>query len=578
MLEYQAPLRDFDFLLFDVFRAGETWGRIPAFAELSEELVRAVLAEGGRVAREVMAPLNQTGDEQGCRWDDGVVTAPAGFKAAYDDMAGGGWLGISGNPEFEGQGMPKMLGCLVEEMFWSANTSLFLYGTLSVGASICIDTHGSAAQKSLYLPKLYSGRWSGAMDLTEPHAGSDLGMMRTRAESAGDGTYRITGTKIFITSGEHDLSENIVHLVLAKVPGAPAGSRGISLFIVPKFLPDADGEPGERNALASGSIEHKMGIRGSATSVMNFDGAVGFLVGEENQGLAAMFTMMNYERLSVGLQGLGAGELAYQQAARYATERIQGRSPEGPQKPEAAADPLIVHPDVRRMLLTIRCLTEAGRAFGLFAGMQLDLGKHLGDPDALALGDLLTPIAKAFLSDRGLDCAVLGQQVFGGHGYVREWGMEQIVRDARIAQIYEGTNGIQAQDLIGRKILRDGGAVLRRLATIVEADARDSAYRADLLAAVARLVKVTDSLVQRSRADAALPGAVAVDYLDLAGYTLYAWLWARMADAAPGDDFGRSKRACAEFYFKRLLPRTLGLAAAIEAESEAVMALAADAF
>ena len=326
MLEYQAPLRDFDFLLFDVFRAADTWSRIPAFGELSEELVRAVLAEGGRVAGEVMAPLNQSGDVEGCRWDDGAVTAPQGFKAAYDEMAGGGWLGLSGNPEFEGQGMPKMLGCLVEEMFWSANSSLFLYGTLSVGASICIDTHGSEEQKSLYLPKLYSGLWSGAMDLTEPHAGSDLGMMRTRAEPKGDGTYRITGTKIFITSGEHDLSENIVHLVLAKVPGAPAGSRGISLFIVPKFLPDADGEPGERNALASGSIEHKMGIRGSATSVMNFDGAVGFLVGEENQGLAAMFTMMNYERLSVGLQGLGAGELAYQQAARYATERIQGLS------------------------------------------------------------------------------------------------------------------------------------------------------------------------------------------------------------------------------------------------------------
>ncbi|NIP16412.1 MAG: acyl-CoA dehydrogenase [Pseudomonadales bacterium] len=578
MLQYQPPLRDFDFLLFEVFRAGETWSRIPAFADLSEELVRAVLMEGGRVAGEVMAPLNQSGDEQGCRWEDGEVTAPEGFKAGYAEMAGGGWLGLSGNPAFEGQGMPKMLGCLVEEMFWAANSGLFLYGTLSVGASICIDTHGSEDQKSLYLPKLYSGRWSGAMDLTEPHAGSDLGMMRTRAEPAGDGSYRISGTKIFITSGEHDLSENIVHLVLAKVPGAPAGSRGISLFIVPKFLPDADGEPGERNALASGSIEHKMGIRGSATSVMNFDGATGFLIGEENQGLAAMFTMMNYERLSVGLQGLGAGDLAYQQAARYATERIQGRSPEGPQDPEAAADPLIVHPDVRRMLLTIRCLTEGGRAFGLFAGMQLDLAKHLGDPQALALAELLTPISKAFLSDRGFECAVLGQQVFGGHGYVREWGMEQIVRDARIAQIYEGTNGIQAQDLIGRKVLRDGGAVLRKLADMMVADARDSAHGADVLAAIDRLTTVTDSLVQRSRGDASLPGAVAADFLDLTGYTLYAWLWARMADAAPDDAFGQGKRACAAFYFKRLLPRTLGLAAAIEAESEAVMALSDDAF
>lgn len=578
MLQYQAPLRDFEFLLFEVFRAPEAWGRIPAFADLSEDLARAVLVEGGRLAGEVMAPLNQPGDEEGCRWHDGVVSTPAGFKAAYDEMAGGGWLGLSGNPDYEGQGMPKMLGCLVEEMFWAANTSLFLYGTLSVGASICIDTHGTAAQKALYLPKLYSGRWSGAMDLTEPHAGSDLGMMRTRAEAAGDGTYRITGTKIFITSGEHDLSDNIVHLVLAKLPDAPPGSRGISLFIVPKYLPDAAGEAGERNALASGSIEHKMGIRGSATSVMNFDGAVGFLVGEENQGLAAMFTMMNYERLSVGLQGLGAGELAYQQAARYAAERVQGRSPAGPRDPEAAADPLIVHPDVRRMLLTIRCLTEAGRAFGLFAGMQLDLAKHRGDPDALAMAELITPISKAFLSDRGFECAVMGQQVFGGHGYVREWGMEQIVRDARIAQIYEGTNGIQAQDLIGRKVLRDGGAALRQLADMMETDARDSTYGTELSAAVERLTKVTGSLVERSRADAALPGAVAVDYLDLAGYTIYAWLWARMAEAAPADGFGRGKRACADFYFKRVLPRTLALAAAMEAESGAVMALGDDAF
>ncbi|MCZ6459771.1 MAG: acyl-CoA dehydrogenase family protein, partial [Gammaproteobacteria bacterium] len=423
MLEYQPPQRDFEFLLFELFKVQERWTRIPAFAEFGEDLTRAVLIEGGRLAQEVMAPLNQSGDEEGCRWDDGVVTVPEGFKGAYDEIANGGWLGFSGNPDYEGQGMPKVLGCLLEEMFWAANTSLYLYGTLSVGASICIDAHGSEEQKATYLPQLYSGRWSGAMALTEPHAGTDLGILRTKALPAADGSYRITGTKIFITSGEHELSENIVHLVLAKLPDAPAGSRGISLFIVPKFLLKEDGSLGERNGVASGSIEHKMGIRASATCVMNYDDAVGYLIGEENQGLACMFKMMNYERLSVGLQGLGAGELAYQQAATYARDRLQGRAATGPQNPAGAADSLLVHPDVRRMLLTIRTLTEAGRAFAMFVGLQLDLAKYTDNEAAERRSELLTPIAKAFLTDRGFDCAVMAQQVFGGHGYVSEWGV-----------------------------------------------------------------------------------------------------------------------------------------------------------
>ncbi|HEY5645028.1 MAG TPA: acyl-CoA dehydrogenase C-terminal domain-containing protein [Pseudomonadales bacterium] len=577
MLEYQAPERDIEFLLFELYRVQDIWSRIPAFAEIESDLVRAVIGEGGRLAAQVMAPLNQSGDEAGCTWKDGVVTAPPGFKAAYDEMAGGGWLGLAGNPAYEGQGMPKMLGCLVEEMFWAANSSLFLYGTLTTGASICIDSHGSEAQKATYLPKLYTGKWSGAMDLTEPHAGTDLGLIRTRAEPQADGTYRITGTKIFITSGEHDLAENIVHLVLAKLPDAPTGSRGISLFIVPKFLPTEDGGVGERNGVASGSIEHKMGIRGSATNVMNFDAAVGYMIGEPNQGLACMFTMMNYERLSVGLQGLGAGELAYQQAARYAKERLQGRSVTGP-KHGGAADPLLVHGDVRRMLLTIRTLTEAGRAFALFTGLQLDLSKYAGDEQAGRFSELLTPIAKAFLTDRGFDAAVIAQQVFGGHGFIREWGVEQIVRDARIGQIYEGTNGIQAQDLIGRKVLRDGGETLAALLTTMEQEPVDAGFREPLAAAFARLREVTADLVQRSATDPDLPGAASTDYLDLVGYTLYAWFWARMASAVGDDDFGVGKRQCAAFYFARLLPRTLGLAASIRADSACVMGLAEESF
>ena len=578
MLEYQAPRQDLEFLLFDVFKVQDVWADMPQFADLSDDLVRAVLEEGGKLAGQVMAPLNQSGDQQGCQWQDGEVRTPQGFKEAFTELAGGGWLGLSGNPDYAGQGMPKLLGCLLEEMFWAANSSLYLYGTLTVGAAICIEAHASEAQKALYLPRLYSGEWTGAMALTEAHAGSDLGIMRCKAEPADDGSYAITGTKIFITSGEHDMTENIVHLVLARLADAPAGSRGISLFIVPKFIPDESGNPEARNSFASGSIEHKMGINGSATSVMNYDGAVGFLLGEENQGLAGMFTMMNYERLSVGLQGLGAGELAYQQAARYAAERLQGRSATGPQNPDGPADALLVHGDVRRMLLTVRALTEAGRAFSMFVGMQLDLAKYKADPAAQALSELLTPVAKAFLTDRGFECAVLAQQVFGGHGFVREWGVEQIVRDARIAQIYEGTNGIQAMDLINRKVLRDGGSTLHALVKNIRAESVPHGLREGLIAALDRLEAVTVELVSRSRQDADLPGSAATDYLDLVGYTLYAWLWARMAETAPEDQFGDAKRRCAEFYFVRILPRTLALEQTVMAHSSSVMAMDESAF
>jgi len=568
MLEYHAPRHDLNFLLFDVFKVQEAWAGIDAFADFSDDLARAVVEEGGKLAGGVLAPVNQAGDEHGCSFQDGTVTTPPGFKEAFAELAGGGWLGLSGNPQYGGQGMPKLLGCLLEEMFWAANSSLYLYGTLTVGAAICIDAHGSDEQKALYLPKLYSGEWTGAMALTEAHAGSDLGIMRTKAEPQADGSYAISGTKIFITSGEHDLADNIVHLVLAKLPDAPAGSRGISLFIVPKFLPDEDGAPGERNAFAAGSIEKKMGIHGSATCVMNYDGATGFLVGEENQGLAAMFTMMNYERLSVGLQGLGAGELAYQAAADYAGERLQGRAPSGPVNPDGPADPLIAHPDVRRMLLTIRALTEGGRAFAMFVGMQLDRGKYADDAEAQAFSELLTPVAKAFLTDRGFDCAVLAQQILGGHGYVTEWGLEQVVRDARIAQIYEGTNGIQAMDLMGRKVLRDGGKTLHALLSKLREETLPDDFREPVEQALSRLEHVTATLVERSADDADVAGAAAVEYLDLVGYTVYAWLWAKMAGCAAE---GSAKRATARFFIDRLLPRTAGLEQSILTDSRSVM-------
>ncbi len=577
-MQYQAPERDAQFLLFDVFRAQDVWAQIPALNDFSEDLINAVLSEGARLTAEVVAPTNQIGDQQGCEWRDGAVTTPQEFQAAFAELAAGGWLGLAGNPEFGGQGMPKMLASLIEEMLWAANTSLYLYGTLTVGASLCLDAHGTPEQKATYLPKLYSGEWTGAMALTESHAGSDLGIMRTRAEPQADGSYSITGTKIFITGGEHDLAENIVHLTLAKLPDAPAGTKGISLFIVPKYLVNEDGSLGERNGWASGSLEHKMGIRGSATSVINYDGATGFLLGEENQGLAAMFTMMNYERLSVGIQGLGSGEMAYQQAAAYAKDRLQGRASTGPQNPDGPADSLLVHPDVRRMLLAQRALNEAGRAFAVYVGMQLDLAKYAQDAEAQTRSELLTPVAKAFLTDNGFQGAVLAQQVFGGHGYIQEWGVEQVVRDARIGQIYEGTNGIQAMDLISRKVLRDGGVNLRRFVDLMAQTEVAREHQADLNDALDRLVRVTAYIVDHAAGDPHLSGSVATEYLDLFGLTIYAWLWGRMVSVAPADDFGEAKRATARFFFARLLPRTDGLERSICSSGDAVMALRGESF
>lgn len=570
-MDYTARERDADFLMNDVFDVQKSWSEIEAYQELSPDLIKAVVAEGGRLASEVMAPLNEVGDAHGCELKEGVVTTPPGFKDAFAELTQGGWLGLSGNPAFGGQGMPKSVAGLIEEMFWAANSSLFLYGSLTVGACLSIDAHGSAEQKNTYLEKLYSGQWTGAMALTESHAGTDLGMMRTKAEPQADGSYNITGTKIFITSGEHDMAENIVHLTLARIVDGPKGTKGISLFIVPKFLPNEDGSLGPRNGWASGSLEHKMGINGSATSVINYDGAKGFLLGEEHQGLGAMFTMMNYERLSVGLQGLGAGDLAYQHSARYAQDRIQGRAATGAQNPGAEADSLLVHPDVRRMLLTQRAYVDGCRAFAFFAGMQLDAAKHKGDEQADRFGQLLTPVVKAFLTDKGLEGAVMAQQILGGHGYVKEWGVEQIVRDARIAQIYEGANGIQALDLAGRKVVRDGGKTLSELLDVLAEFEIHPEHQTRVTEAFARLLRAGQSMVTRSNEDANLPGAVSADFLDLMGMTLCAWAWGVMAHQAGDDDFGLAKKQTARFFFARLLPRTLGLEQSILANSDVLM-------
>ena len=474
MADYKAPLRDMRFVLNEVFEVSRLWAQLPALAEVVDaETAAAILEEAGKVTAGTIAPLNRPGDEEGCQWNAGAVSTPAGFPEAYRTYAEGGWVGVGGDPTYGGMGMPKVISAQVEELVNSANLSFGLYPMLTAGACLALNAHASDELKDKYLPNMYAGIWAGSMCLTEPHAGTDLGIIRTRAEPQADGSYKISGTKIFITGGEHDLTENIIHLVLAKLPDAPAGPKGISLFLVPKVLVNADGSLGEKNSLGCGSIEHKMGIKASATCVMNFDGATGWLVGEVNKGLAAMFTMMNYERLGVGIQGLATGERSYQSAIEYARERIQSRAPTGPVAKDKAADPIIVHPDVRRMLLTMKALNEGGRAFSSYVAMQLDTAKYSEDAvtrkRAEELVALLTPVAKAFLTDMGLETTIHGQQIFGGHGFIREWGQEQLVRDCRITQIYEGTNGIQALDLVGRKVIGSGGAFSRHFTDEIKA-------------------------------------------------------------------------------------------------------------
>ncbi len=583
MPTYSPPLRDLDFVLFDVFHAERDWARIDAFKDVDRGFALGLLAEAGKVLVQEWLPVNRSGDEQGARWSNGVVTAPTGFKQAYDAWAEGGWVGLSGDPSFGGQGLPRAMTVGIDEMQYACNSSLNLYFTLSVGACVLLAAHADDAIRARYLPRMYSGEWAGVMALTEGHAGTDLGLIRTRAEPDGNGAYKVTGTKIFITAGDHDLCPNIVHLVLAKLPDAPAGSGGISLFLVPKVQVRDDGSLGARNGVTSLSVEHKMGIHGSATNVMQYDGATGYLIGEPHKGLACMFTMMNYERLSVGMQGLGLGEIAYQNARTYARERRQGRADNRAGR-SGQADPIIAHGDVRRMLLTQRALNEGGRAFAMLVGSYLDLAKHAGDPEERGLADrrvaLFTPLAKAFFTDRGFECCVLAQQVLGGHGYIREWGIEQFVRDARIAQIYEGTNGVQATDLLGRKIVRDGGRGLREWLLearehIQQAPAEFGPALAD---ALALLGGVSERLLVDARSDADLVSSVAAEFLDLMGYVTYAWLWSRMAAVSiarvsAGDDadgFHADKVELARFYFQRVLPRAQGLAASISAGAASI--------
>ncbi|SFQ82446.1 hypothetical protein SAMN05216578_10538 [Halopseudomonas formosensis] len=594
MAEYQAPLRDIRFVLNEVFEADKLWQSLPGLeGAIDAETADAMLEEAGKITSQTIAPLNRNGDEQGAVWNDGQVTTPDGFREAYATYAAGGWVGLGGNPEFGGMGMPKTLGVQVEEMLYGANSSFALYIALTAGSTLALDAHGSEELKQKYLPNMYAGNWAGTMCLTEPHAGTDLGIIRTRAVPEADGSYSVTGTKIFITGGEHDLTENIIHLVLAKLPDAPAGPKGISLFLVPKFLVNEDGSLGERNAVSCGSIEHKMGIKGSATCVMNFDGARGYLIGELNKGLNAMFTMMNYERLSIGIQGIGCAEASYQSAVAYARERIQSRAPTGAVQPDKAADPIIVHPDVRRMLLTMKAMTEGSRAFSTYVGMQLDISKFAEDEAIRRKGEdlvaLLTPVAKAFFTDVGFENCVHGQQVFGGHGYIREWGQEQLVRDVRIAQIYEGTNGIQALDLMGRKTVANGGAYFKVFADeirgfIADNDAGEmQEFVQPLAAALDNLQQLTDLVIERSRANPNEIGAASVEYLHAFGYTAYAYMWARMArvalDAAEdADGFYQAKLGTARFFFKRLLPRIHSLSEAVRAGSEVLFELDATQF
>ncbi len=582
MPDYKAPLEDIQYLLRDVFPLMPFCQELEGFDDVDEDTCDAILGEAARVCDQLLAPLDASGDAQGARFEDGDVFSPPGFREAYQTFAEGGWVGLGGPEAYGGMGLPKTLVSAVEEMIQGANMAFGLAPMLTVGACLAIQAHGSDELKSRYLPKMYSGEWSGAMDLTEAHAGTDLGLMRTRAEPDADGRYRITGSKIFITWGEHDMAENIVHLVLAKLPDAPAGSRGISLFLVPKFLPDEQGEKGERNTLSCGSIEHKMGIHGSATCVMNFDGATGWLVGEPHKGLACMFTMMNYERLVVGIQGIGVAEASYQGARDYALERVQGRAAGGARNKDASADPIVVHADVRRMLLEMKTLVEGGRAFYLYVAQWLDRARYGSTAEQREEAErrvaLLTPVVKAFLTDRAFDACVLGQQVLGGHGYIREWGQEQHVRDARITQIYEGTNGIQAMDLAGRKTRACQGALIAEYLDEIRAALSDTpedlGYAVSAMkAAIVQLERCTEAIVASDHDD--FVGAAAVDYLDMVGYVSLGYMWMKVArvEAERGEaevPLHRGKRRAAKFYFQKMMPLTESLAQRILAGAEAL--------
>jgi len=584
----QAPTLEMNFLLQQVFEADHVWQTLPAIAELLDlDTAAAILEEGAKFCGEQIQPLNRAGDEQGVCFDGTQVKTPDGYPNVFRQYAEGGWVGLCGEPEYGGMGMPKMLGVLLDEMGYSASNAFTLYGALTAGAALCIHAHGTEELKALYLPKLYSGEWAGAMDMTEPQAGSDLRNIATRAVPQADGSYRINGSKMFITGGDHDLTSNVIHLVLAKIQG----SDGISLFLVPKFKVNAAGDLGDANGVTVGAVEHKMGLKGSATCVMNYDDAQGYLIGRANRGLVCMFTMMNYERLSIGIQGLGSAQSAYQMAAEYAKERLQGLAAGG-SPTGAQADPLIVHGDVRRMLLNIRTLTEAGRALAMMTGMQLDRAKYAAvDADkqqATRFAALLTPVAKAFLSDRGFDACVMAQQVFGGHGYISETGVEQLVRDTRIAQIYEGTNGIQAIDFLGRKLAGDNLVTVTEFFAMLRQQQQSCAPAfaqelQQLQTLQQQFLDVIASINQQKHDKPALINAVAVDALDAFGYLLYGHFWLMMADRAlkattlPAA-FVSGKQQLCRYYFAKLLPRVASHLAVVAAGDDSVMQPAADWF
>ena len=587
---YSAPTKDMSFILHDVLNVNNE--DIAGYSDLEPDFVSAILNESAKIAENVLAPLNAVGDKEGCRLDNGVVRTPTGFKNAFEQMKEGGWTGLDCDPDYGGQGMPFILANAVTEMFSSANMAFSMYQGLTHGAYSAIHAHGSAAQKAQYLPKMVSCEWTGTMNLTEPHCGTDLGLMRTKAIPQEGGSYKITGQKIFISAGEHDLAENIIHLVLAKIEGAPAGIKGVSLFIVPKFMVNDDGSLGQRNSLSVGKIEEKMGIHGNSTCVMNYDEATGFLVGDEHKGMRAMFTMMNEARLGVGVQGYAQAEVAYQNALDYAKDRLQGRDITGTKNPDGPADPLIVHPDVRRNLLDQKSFVEGARAFSLWGAYLIDRAHRNKDKDADGLVSLLTPVIKGFLTDKGFDLCIQAQQIYGGHGYIEEWGMSQFARDARIAMIYEGANGVQALDLVGRKLAQDGGKYVLAFFGLVKSfvsetkgqnEAFDRGFLDPLKKASKDLQGAATYFMQNGMKNPNHALAGSYDFMHLFGHVCLGLVWSKMAKAAHDalengtDDaaFYETKLETGRYYMARHLPATGMHLARIETGADPVMTLKA---